>query len=57
MFANPMNNYPGHVDRKYLTPMYERLFSAYQKNSAKNSMWFEPVQFPDGTGTGPVINF
>jgi hypothetical protein len=43
MFANPMNNYPGHVDRKYLTPMYERLFSAYQKNSAKNSMWFEPV--------------
>jgi len=29
MFANPMNNYPGHFDRKYLTPMYERLFSAY----------------------------
>ena len=38
---------PGHMDKKYLTPMYSRVFEKYQANDATKQMWFEPVTFPD----------
>eukprot|EP00354_Favella_ehrenbergii_P000910 CAMPEP_0170464092 /NCGR_PEP_ID=MMETSP0123-20130129/8954_1 /TAXON_ID=182087 /ORGANISM="Favella ehrenbergii, Strain Fehren 1" /LENGTH=318 /DNA_ID=CAMNT_0010729679 /DNA_START=608 /DNA_END=1564 /DNA_ORIENTATION=- len=47
---DPMLFLPGHMDKKYLDPMYSKLFETYQKNDPAQSMWFEPGPFPDSLG-------
>ena len=38
---------PGHMDKKYLAPMYEQVFEKYQTHDSTKQMWFEPTTFPD----------
>lgn len=45
---DPMLLTPGHMDKTYLAPLYENLFTEYSKH--QKSMWFEPVPFPDEVG-------
>lgn len=40
-------NRPGKVDKKYLAPMYERIFDAWTAENPNGVMYFEGVQFPD----------
>ena len=52
--ANPAKDphlfIPGHMDKAYLAPMYEKLYEKYQSHDSKQQMWFEPVPFPDEVG-------
>ena len=45
-----LNLLPGNADRKFLTPLFSRVFEKYQQNDATQAMWFEPFQFPDEIG-------
>ena len=47
---DPMLFWPGHMDKKYLSPMYAKLFERYQAHDPEQSMWFEPGPFPDSFG-------
>ena len=52
--ANPVRDpllaTPGHMDQKYLAPMYEKAYEKYQSHDKMQQMWFEPVPFPDEAG-------
>lgn len=41
---------PGHFDKTYLAPLYEKVFQKTQSHDDKQQMWFEPVPFPDEVG-------
>ena len=41
------NRIPGLFDKKYLAPMYEKLYEKYSSNDENALMWFEPVVHPD----------
>ena len=47
---DPMLFVPGQMDKKYLAPMYSKLFKKYQLHDANQQMWFEPGPFPDTFG-------
>ena len=44
---NLKNLLPGHIDKKYLAPMYATVFEKYQSHDQTKQMWFEPTPFPD----------
>ena len=48
---------PGHMDQKYLAPMYAKIYEKYQSHDTKQQMWFEPVPSPDEMGIGPGFVF
>lgn len=47
---DPMLLVPGHFDKTYLAPLYEKVFQKTQSHDDKQQMWFEPVPFPDEVG-------
>jgi endoglycosylceramidase len=47
---DPLLFTPGHMDQKYLAPLYEQVYEKYQSHDANQQMWFEPVPFPDEAG-------
>lgn len=49
------NALPGHVDKTYLAPMYEKFYEKYQEHNEGSLMWFEPIQVPDSFGLGPKL--
>jgi endoglycosylceramidase len=46
-YANPSLLLPGHLDRYYLQPMYNRLADMMRNHTLNATMLFEPVQFGD----------
>lgn len=41
------NTYPGHFDKKYLQPLYAKIYENAKVHDSTKHLWFEPVPFPD----------
>jgi len=41
------NLWPGNFDKKYLQPMYAKIFENAMKSDTTKQLWFEPVPIPD----------